>query len=168
MQRCKGFSLIELLVVVILIGIIAAVAGLSLVNYTINRNLRSAARVIASDFALCKERAISENTSYQITFVIGGNGYNINVGGPPVLVATKSFAEFGSDIIIQNADFGGAPQVNFISRGTISPLTPPPGVNSVIHISGCLRRIDHFDNATIGVETGRKVGLSWQGCGDIT
>ena len=77
MQRCKGFSLIELIIVICLIAIIAAIAGLNLVNYTINRNLRSAARDIVSDFAVCKERAISESTTYQIIFVTGGNSYTI-------------------------------------------------------------------------------------------
>jgi prepilin-type N-terminal cleavage/methylation domain-containing protein len=128
MQRCKGFSLIELLVVVILIGIICAVAGLNLVNYTKNRNLRSAARGVASDFAICKERAISESTTYRITFVNGGNGYTIkNVDNPAVPDVSKLLSEYGTDIVIQNADFGGGPQVEFQARGTVSPL----GENSV-------------------------------------
>ena len=123
MQRCKGFSLIELLVVVILIGIICAVAGLNLVNYTINKNLRSAARDVASDFAICKERAISESTTYRITFVNGGNSYTIqNVGNPPGPVVPKRLSEFGKDIVIQNADFGGGPQVDFFARGAVSAL----------------------------------------------
>jgi len=131
MQRCKGFSLIELIIVICLIAIIAAIAGLNLVNYTINRNLKSAARDIASDFFICKERAISESTTYQITFVNGGNSYNIAVGTPPVPVATKRLTEFGSDIVIQNADFAGGQQVNFLARGTVSPLPPAPGVDSI-------------------------------------
>jgi len=147
MQRCKGFSLIELLVVVILIGIIAGIVGLNLVNYTKNRNLRSAARYVVSDFALCKERAISENTSYHITFVIGGNSYDIRMGDPPVLVGTKRFTEFGSDIVIQNADFAGGPQIDFLTRGTVSPFPPAPGVDSVTLINS------RGSQATITVNT---------------
>jgi prepilin-type N-terminal cleavage/methylation domain-containing protein len=131
MQRCKGFTLVEVLVTVILIGIIAAVAGLNLVNYTINRNLRSAARGVASDIALCKERAISQNTTYAINFN-GASSYTIQDTVTPGPVVTKNLTEFGSDIQIFAVDFGGGPQVNFSARGTISPLTPPPGVNSVI------------------------------------
>jgi prepilin-type N-terminal cleavage/methylation domain-containing protein len=152
MQRCKGFSLIELLVVVTLIGIIAAVAGLNLVNYTKNRNLRSAARYVVSDFALCKERAISESTTYRMTFVNGGNGYTIQalaVGNPPVPgpVATKLLSEFGTDIMIQNANFGGGPQIDFLARGTVSPLPPAPGVDSVT------LRNNRGSQATITVNT---------------
>jgi prepilin-type N-terminal cleavage/methylation domain-containing protein len=132
MQRCKGFSLIELIIVICLIAIIAAIAGLNLVNYTINRNLKSAARDIASDFAICKERAISGSTTCRIIFVTGGNSYTIQdllVGNPPAPgpVATKRLTEFGSDIVIQNTDFAGGPQVDFLARGT----TLQPGINTV-------------------------------------
>jgi len=148
MQRCKGFSLIELLVVVTLIGIIATIAGLNLVNYTKNRNLKSAARDVASDFAICKERAISESSTYRITFATGGNSYTIhNVDNPAVPDVTKLFSEYGSDIVIQNADFAGGPQVDFLARGTVSPLTPPPGVNGVI------LRNSRGSTATITVNT---------------
>lgn len=133
MQRCKGFSLIELIIVICLIAIIAAAAGLNLRNYTVNRDLKSAARDIASDFFICKERAISENTTYQITFVNGGKSYTIqNVGNPPGPVATKQLSQFSTDIVIQNANFAGGQQVIFLARGTVSPLPPAPGVGSVI------------------------------------
>ncbi|HET6459364.1 MAG TPA: GspH/FimT family protein [Syntrophales bacterium] len=137
MKRCRGFSLIEMIIVICLIGIIAAIAGLNLVNYTTNRNLKSAARDIVSDFFICKEKAISENTTYQIVFANGGNSYTIQalaVGNPPALgpVVTKLLSQFSTDIVIQNADFAGGPQVNFLARGTVAPMPPVPGVNSVI------------------------------------
>jgi prepilin-type N-terminal cleavage/methylation domain-containing protein len=137
MKRCKGFSFIELIMVICLIAIIAAIAGLTLVNYTINRNLKSAARDIASDFFICKEKAVSESTTYQIIFANGGNSYTIQalaVGNPPVPgpVVTKLLSQFSTDIIIQNADFAGGQQVNFLARGTVAPLPPAPGVDSVI------------------------------------
>jgi prepilin-type N-terminal cleavage/methylation domain-containing protein len=131
MQRCKGFSLIELIVVVTLIGIIAAIAGLNLVSYTINRNLNSAARDVASDFFIYKEKAISESTTYRITFAIGGNSYTIQDTGTPGPVVTKLLSQFGKDIVIQNVDFAGGQQVNFLARGTVAPLPPAPGVGSV-------------------------------------
>jgi len=137
MKRCRGFSLVEMIIVICLIGIIAAIAGLNLLNYTTNRNLKSAARDIVSDFFICKEKAISENTTYQIVFANGGNSYTIQalaVGNPPVPgpVVTKLLSQFSTDIVIQNADFAGGPQVNFLSRGTVAPMPPVPGVDSVI------------------------------------
>ena len=70
MKRPKGFTLVELMIVVFLLAFMSTIAGLWLQSYTINRNLRSAARDIASDFAIFKERAVSDNITYQIAFDI--------------------------------------------------------------------------------------------------
>jgi prepilin-type N-terminal cleavage/methylation domain-containing protein len=133
MQRCKGFTLIELLMAIVILMILATIAGLNLHAYTLNRNLRSAARDIASDFFICKERAVSENNTYQIVFDVAGSSYTIQQGTPAAV--TKRPSSFGSDISIISADFGGGQTINFFTRGTVSPLSPPPGVagdNSVI------------------------------------
>ncbi|MGZ6292193.1 MAG: pilus assembly FimT family protein [Syntrophales bacterium] len=129
MKRHKGFTLVELMIVIFLLVFISAIAGLVLQNYTLNRNLRTAARDIASDFAAYKERAVSENTTYQIAFDVTAPGsYTIQsvVNPGPVItnLTTKSPAEFGSGIRIVSATFGpGAVQtVVFNPRGTISPL----------------------------------------------
>jgi len=135
MQRCKGFTLIELLMAIVILIIVAAIGWVNLHAYTLNRNLRSAARDIASDFFICKERAVSENNTYQIGFTVAGGSYTIQTvtGVPPAV--TKRPSSFGSDISIISADFGGGQTINFFARGTVSPLSPPPGVagdNSVI------------------------------------
>jgi prepilin-type N-terminal cleavage/methylation domain-containing protein len=129
MKRRKGFTLVELMIVVFLLACISAIGGLMLQNYTLNRNLRTAARDIASDFAVYKGRAVSDNTTYQIAFDTTAPGsYTIQsvVNPGPVVtnLTTKSPAAFGSGITIVSATFGpGAVQtVIFNPRGTISPL----------------------------------------------
>jgi prepilin-type N-terminal cleavage/methylation domain-containing protein len=119
MKPSKGFSLIELVIAIFVIGFIAAIAGLNLHAYTLNRNLKSAAREIASDFTLCKQKAASESNTYQIVFNVAGGSYTIQTttGVPPAV--TKSVSSFGKDITINNQTFGGA--VNFNSRGTVTP-----------------------------------------------
>jgi len=127
MKRRKGFTLVELMIVIFMLAIISAVAGLLLQNYTLNRNLRTAARNIASDFTIYKERAVSENITYQIAFDTAVPGsYTIQsvVNAVVTNLTTKRPSSFGSDIRIISATFGpGASQtVIFSPRGTISPL----------------------------------------------
>jgi prepilin-type N-terminal cleavage/methylation domain-containing protein len=127
MERRKGFTLVELMIVVCLLAFISAIGGLLLHNYTLNRNLRTAARDIVSDFAIFKERAVSENITYQIAFdtTLPGS-YTIQsvVNAVVTNLTTKRPSSFGSGIRIISATFGpGASQtVIFSPRGTVSPL----------------------------------------------
>ena len=135
MQRRKGFTLVELLIAISLLVILAAIGWVNLHAYTLNRNLRSATRDIASDFSICKQKAVSENNTYQIVFDVAGSNYTIQTvtGVPPAV--TKRPSSFGSDISIVSADFGGGQTINFLARGTVSPLKAPPlvtGDNSVL------------------------------------
>jgi len=134
----KGFSLAELLIVIAIIGILAAVAGYSWQRYVTNSNLRTAARDIASDFSLAKENAIKESRNYTITFDVGANSYTMAPAG-----TTKSPATFGSDIRLTLASFGfTGPVITFQSRGTASAgrvaLTNGRGstANVVVNITG--------------------------------
>jgi prepilin-type N-terminal cleavage/methylation domain-containing protein len=125
MKRCKGFTLVELMIVVFMLALISAIGGLALHNYTLNRNLRTAARDIASDFAIFKERAISDNITYRIAFDTALPGsYTVQsvVNPGPVVtnLTTKSPSSFGSDIKIISA--GALQTVDFSPRGTVSPL----------------------------------------------
>jgi prepilin-type N-terminal cleavage/methylation domain-containing protein len=71
----QGFSIIEMIVVVAILGIVCAIAIPSFQRYAVNGNLRSAARDIVSDFNALKGRAMAENREYRLT--ISGNQYSI-------------------------------------------------------------------------------------------
>ncbi len=104
-----GFTLIEVLIVVGLIFIVGVIVVPTFQRIVQNGNLRSAARNIAADFALHKERAVSQSKMYRITFDVTGNNYSIrectnsgSVCGGWASIRVKSLGEFGKDIAIQS------------------------------------------------------------------
>lgn len=118
----KGFTLIELLITIAISIIIAAIAIPSYFGYSLNTNLKSAARNIQADILSLKERAISESTMYRITFDTSGNTYTIEkgteTGAPYTPIEVKTLTSFGGDVGIFNAVFGGGiPTITFEGRG---------------------------------------------------
>ena len=116
-QNKKGFTIVEMLIVIVVLGTIAAVASSNWNKYTVNANLRSAARDVASDFFVTREKAVSENANYRVTFDVGANNYVITNLVTGVL-QTKTPTSFGADIVLQSVNFGGS--VDFQTRGTVS------------------------------------------------
>ena len=118
----KGFTLVEILVTIALIAIVAAIALPSFFGYSMNTNLKAAARNIQADFLELKERAIAESTAYRITFDTSGNTYTIEkgteTGAPYTPIEVKAVSALGGDVGIFNAVFGGGiPTITFEGRG---------------------------------------------------
>jgi prepilin-type N-terminal cleavage/methylation domain-containing protein len=119
----KGFTLIELMIVIGIIGIISAVSLYGWRGYQDNVNLRTAAREVMSDIASCKQRSVSEGVQYCMQFTGGSPNYSINASscGAPTQTQAKNLTSFGSGLTISSANFGiFGQELRFIPRGTIS------------------------------------------------
>jgi len=123
----KGFSLVELMIVIALMGIMAAIATPALQRYAINRNLKSAARDITSDFMRLKARAIAENRKYRIVFNVPGNNYTIEERNAAdtawINPLIKTPTSFESDIIFTNVAFGAGTTATLEKRGIVTAGT---------------------------------------------
>lgn len=79
-DNAKGFSLVELIVVVALIGILTAIATPSFIDWRRNIEYRAAARDIVSMMREAKAKAISTNREHRVEFDVDGRRYRLVQG----------------------------------------------------------------------------------------
>ena len=117
----KGYTLVELMIVIALTIIIATFSIPMWQSYAANTNLKTAAREVMADIFNARQRAIEENiNTYIITFNTSNNNYTLSRTDTGVVLWTKSIASFGGGISINSVNFNNGSIVSFQKRGTAS------------------------------------------------
>ena len=116
----RGLTLVEAIIVIFIISIVAAIAIPEWRKMAVIADLKTAARDLIADFSSLKQRAMSENIAYKITFndAEDTNSYTIQQkGGATIQIKTPGI--FGA-IRIFKAAFGSGKTITFQTRGTAS------------------------------------------------
>jgi prepilin-type N-terminal cleavage/methylation domain-containing protein len=118
----RGFSLVEVLIVIAILGVVSGMAVLAWQRIVDNNNLRTAARDVAADMALYRQKAMGKNDNYKISFDIANNSYSIThlpkAGGAADPAVNKLLSVFGSGVKLQSLTFT-ANDIDIQSRGLV-------------------------------------------------
>ena len=82
LRNPRGFSLLELIVVLVIIGVVSAFVGPRLVGSMSNMNLRTASKRIAALLRYARSQAVSQGSDCVASFDFEGNRVSLTFASP--------------------------------------------------------------------------------------
>lgn len=121
-RKGSGFTLMEVMVVMAIIGILASISVPNFRNYMIQRRLNGATRQIMSDLMYARMQAVSQNNKFRVIFNGDGKQYTILDDNND-----NDNADSGEQTVVKNiqTDY---PDVTFSSNN--NPIFSPRGTAS--------------------------------------
>lgn len=133
----RGFTLIELMIAIAILGLTLAVAAPSVSTWTQNAQIRTAAENIRSGLQLARNEAIRRNANIRFTLAASGAGWAVTAESDGAVVQSMPSNEGTSNVTVATFPAGaGAVVFNGFGRSATTIMANP------------LTRID-LDNASL-------------------
>lgn len=173
MQQDAGFTLMEMLVIISIISIAAAVAVPGYLSWLPDIRLNSATRNLRADLGLARYYAIRRNGQVAVTFDVPGNRYLIfgdngdgessgGIAGNWVLDGQEKLLKaitMNEQVKMIKASFaGGTPRVRFNGRGL------PNGFGGSVRLKNTKNMYRGLSLSMLGrvtLKTSRDGGITW-------
>ena len=144
----RGFTLLEVMITIVLIGIVIAIASSTWFGVVENRRVDSAADQLASDLRLAHSRATNQLVDWEVRISSGSSTYQlVKLSSPDPVVANRSLPD-GTQVV-------GATTVRFTPNGTASVVS---GAGSPITVRASndtsKSRTVQFNTATSRIRVG--------------
>lgn len=97
-SRSPGFSLVELLVCVCVVGILASLAAPYLGAMYQNYQMQAVARQLVTDLQLARMKAVAQKVDYKATFDGTNNRYSILKGA--TLILTRKLSDYSNGVTL--------------------------------------------------------------------
>ncbi len=126
LHRQQGFSLMELIVVIAIVGIMASIAIPSFSSWRARSGTRNAAQSLLAHLKQARTLAFAENRSVSITFTSTSYTFDADTTGScgPCRNEQVTLGQFSSNLAITRQDIAEIPTTKtFSSRGTANSAT---------------------------------------------